>query len=412
MSSAEEYPRIYKIKNSFKDDSIPDVDSAVEAAFERMDEISRGSSVAVSVGSRGIANIDRIVKKAISILKARDLKPFIVPAMGSHAGATQEGQAEMLEKLGVTEKDVGAPVRSSMAAHKIGTTRSGINVYFDREALKADAIVLINRIKPHTSFEGPYGSGLVKMLAVGLGNLEAARELHSRGTMVFKEELAEIAGIVIGNAPVSFGLAIVENALKKPKIISGLKPAEFVEEEPKLIRIARDSMPKLPFAEIDVLVVDFIGKDISGTGMDPYVIGRRGIWGEPDPTPPIIQKIVALDITEASDGNATGIGLADAITSRLAGKIDWDKTRENVLTTTFLEKGKKPLDFPSDREAILAGIRAAWVSLKNARLVRIRNTLDMEEYWVTEALQGEIKDREIVQKDILSFTNSGEAWRF
>jgi hypothetical protein len=316
-----------------------------------------------------------------------------VPAMGSHGASTAEGQADVLAHLGVNEHRVGCPVRATMEAVEIGETPSGVPVFMDRNAFEADAVVVVNRIKPHTAFRGSVESGPTKMLAIGLGKQKGAHSIHAAGWGKIHETIPEAARVAVGTGKVAFGLAVLENADEEPYRVAAI-PAERLEEsEAPLLEEAKRKLMRLPFDDMDLLVVDQIGKNISGDGADPNVTGRY-------PTPfasggPKVERMVFLDLTPETGGNANGLGAADVVTERLVSKMDRPATYLNALTSTTPFPVKIPMTMPSDRAAIAAALAmTAGVSPPEARLVRIRNTLKLRRMWVSEALLEEVEDKE------------------
>jgi hypothetical protein len=394
-------PRVVEIEQRLYSRRIGDIGAAVrralaEAGFEG--RLQRGDRVAITVGSRGIAKIAEIARAVVAEVKRLGGKPFILPAMGSHGGATPAGQTEVLASLGVTPESVGAAIRASMAVNRLGRTSSGIDVFVSREAIRADRIVVMNRIKQHTDFEGEYESGLLKMIAVGMGKRHGAAAMHGRRCASLREDVPQAARMVLARGPVAAGLAIIENGYNEPAEIVGLSPEAIPEREPALMRRVRRNAARLPFRDIDLLIVDWIGKDISGIGMDTHVICRRMIWEEPEFRGTNVQLIAALDLTEGSHGNALGLGLADLITDRLLRKIDMSALKTNVLHTGWLNRAKIPLSFASDREVLEAAfIGLGHPSPRKVRIVRIADTLHLSRMWISEGLLAEAKRNPRVQ---------------
>lgn len=394
-------PRVVEIEQRLYSRRLGDIGAAVrralaEAGFEG--RLQRGDRVAITVGSRGIAKIAEIARAVVAEVKRLGGKPFILPAMGSHGGATPAGQTEVLASLGVTPESVGAPIRASMAVDRLGRTSSGIDVFVSREAIRADRIIVMNRIKQHTDFEGEYESGLLKMIAVGMGKRQGAAALHGRRCASLREDVPQAARMVLARGPVAAGLAILENGYNEPAEIVGLSPEAIPEREPALMRRVRRNAARLPFRDIDLLIVDWIGKDISGIGMDTHVICRRMIWEEPEFRGTNIQLIAALDLTEGSHGNALGLGLADLITDRLLRKIDMSALKTNVLHTGWLNRAKIPLSFASNREVLEAAfIGLGHPSPRKVRIVRIADTLHLSRMWISEGLLAEAKRNPRVQ---------------
>jgi hypothetical protein len=347
--------------------------------------IPRGLRVAVAVGSRGIAEIDEITAAVVAALRQHGAEPFVIPAMGSHGGATAEGQQEVLASLGVTEARVGAPIVSSMDVVELGRLADGSGVYWDRRAHEAGAAVAIGRVKPHSAFHGRIESGLIKMAVIGMGKQRGAQSMHAPGFGGFDERLAEAWDVVRRRAPLLFGIAVVEDAYDVPVEIAAVPAEAFVDREPALLDRARSLMARLPVGAADVLVVQEIGKNISGDGMDPNITGRY-------PTPfasggPAIRKIAVLDLTRETHGNANGIGLADFIARRVLEKIDLAATYMNALTSTVVETVRLPMVLETDRDAISAAVLTApSPEPSRPRLVYIRNTLALGEVAVSESL--------------------------
>jgi hypothetical protein len=350
--------------------------------------------VAIAVGSRGIAEIPAFVRAVVCAVRDAGASPFIVPALGSHGGATADGQQQILESLGVTEDACEAPIRSSMEVVELGTTSRGTPVHLDANAARADGVIPVARVKAHTDFRGEVESGLLKMCAIGLGKHHGARTLHGLGVPGIRDHMVDVGCAVAGSGHVLFGLAIVENAYDEPAIVEAVAPPEFRARDAALLETYKRWMPRLPVDDLDVLIVDRMGKDYSGTGMDTNVIGRFRIAGEAEPESPRIKHVVVSDLTEASHGNALGMGLADLSTERLRARIDYRATYENVLTSTFLERAKVPMILPHDRAAIEAAVRCNWgVAPEDTRLARIPNTLHLELVHVSQPLLAEVLER-------------------
>ncbi len=369
-----------------------DVAAAVRRELARPEirhYINPGQRVALAVGSRGIHNLAAILAAAVQALKEAGCQPFIVPAMGSHGGATAEGQQALLAHYGVTPQAVGAEIRSSMDVIEIGQLGGGLLVYFDRLALEADLVIPVNRIKPHTSFHAPLESGLAKMLTVGLGKHAGALALHSAGFPCLGGFIRAALSIVQQRTPFGFGLALLENAYQETAHIEAVPGEALPVREPELLALARQWMGRLQFETLDVLVVGQIGKDISGTGMDPNVTGRSptGLPGKPQ-----VNKIVALDLTPGSEGNAVGLGMADITTQRLIGKVDLASTWINALTSTVLHNARLPLFMPDERRAIQLALQTCnQLDPARARAAIIRDTLQVESLLLSQALWDEVR---------------------
>ena len=351
-----------------------------------------GGRIAITGGSRGIANIARITAATAATLRQMGYQPFIVPAMGSHGAGVAPGQVEVLASLGITEESCGCPIRATMDVVEMGRTRSGVMAYLDRFAYEADGIVVINRVKKHTDFRAPIESGVAKMIAIGLGKRKQADLLHSYGAPGLIHHVPEVAEVLIASGRVSLGLAIVENGYDETADIVALEPETLLERERALLRTVKRNSPRLPFDDIDVLVVERIGKNISGTGMDTNVIGRLKVAGIDDPATPRIQALVALGLTPESHGNAIGIGLADIVSQRLVDDMDRTATYVNGITSGFLDRIKIPVTLPTDETAVGTAIsRLAPESQACPRVARIQDTLHIAELDVSEALLGEAR---------------------
>ncbi|RIV20215.1 DUF2088 domain-containing protein [Alicyclobacillaceae bacterium I2511] len=382
-------PKMVKVRQRFADAALTDVSLAVTDSLCKEEAKiawpAPGGEIAVAVGSRGIAEIHRVVKAVVDYLKGKGYRPFIVPTMGSHGGATDEGQKEVLESLGVSEKFVGAPIRSSMDVVQVGTLKNGLPVYVDRLAMAAAGIVVINRVKPHTAFRGPYESGIVKMIAIGLGKQRGAESYHKLGFGRMAEHIVDAAQVAMAKSRILCGVALLENAYDRPVEVEVLPSTEILAREPELLLRAKGYMPRIWVDEADVLVVDELGKDISGDGMDPNITGRY-------PTPyasggPSITKICVLQLTERTHGNANGLGTTDFTTRRALDAVNFDKTYPNALTSTIITPVKIPMVLENDKFCIQAAVKTANVLRdEDVRVVHIHNTLAMSEIRVSESL--------------------------
>jgi hypothetical protein len=388
-----QFPKVVKVRQDFPRPRVEDVEEALREQCEREEIRSRiepGMQVAITAGSRGISGIDNILRSLVQILKDAGAKPFIIPAMGSHGGATAEGQVEILSSLGVTEESVGAEIRSSMEVVELGETESGVPVYMDRIASEADGVVIVGRIKQHTDFRSDVESGLLKMSAIGLGKHAQALALHAHGVEGIRDYMVEAGKKVFESGKVLFGIGIVENAYEETAMVEAIPPERVVEREAELLKESAKLMPKLPVSDMDVLFVDELGKNFSGTGMDTNVVGRFRILGVEDPESPEAKYLIVSDVSEASHGNALGVGLADFTTQRLFEKIDYEAMYQNVLTSTFPERAKIPMILASDREALEAAIRCNWgIEPEDTRFVRIPNTLHLRYAYLSENLLDE-----------------------
>lgn len=384
------FPRMVEVRQRIEAPRLGDPISAIRSELRNKgirDKIRPGSRIAITAGSRGISHYAEILATVVEEVKRAGGEPFLVPAMGSHGGATPEGQVRVLRSLGITPERVGAPIMASMEVEVIGRLDDGTPVYVDRIALGADGIIVVGRVKPHTDFKGRIESGLMKMMAIGLGKQKGAETIHGRGPEGYHRLIPEAARMIMERAPVILGLAIVENPRHEIAIVKALEPHEIEAEEERLLVKAKELLARLPFKEIDVLIVDEIGKNISGTGMDTNVIGRFWLPGEVEPRAPRIRRIVVLDLSEETHGNAIGIGLADFTTQRAFSKIDYHETYVNSLTAGSPETARIPIHLPRDREAIAMALRTCWLAdTREAKVVRIRNTLELERFWISESL--------------------------
>jgi hypothetical protein len=391
-------PRFVSIRQKFEGPVVKDIEAKVHSQLSEMElssQLTPGMRIAITAGSRGIANMALITKAVVDWLKDRRADPFIVPAMGSHGGATAEGQIEVLESLGITEAYCGAPVLSSMEVVNMGSTDAGTKVYVDKNAWEADGIILLNRIKVHTDFKSPVGieSGLMKMAAIGMGKHKQALTLHTHGVHGIRDLMPEVARVVLAKAKILCGIGVYENAFEQTAKIEAIPTARIEERERALLLESAALMPKLPVDELDLLYVDKIGKNYSGTGMDTNIIGRMRILGVEEPEFPRIKYIIAGDLSEESHGNALGIGLADLTTKRLFNKIDYKIMNENVITSSFLNRAMIPIVMDNDREALQAALRSTWrVAPEKARIIRITNTLHLETMLVSETIYQVIKN--------------------
>jgi hypothetical protein len=394
LAQAIALPKMVKIRQHFPNAegmSQREIIETVKQQLSRKEILSKltpGSVIAIGCGSRGIANIALIAKCTVEFVKKHNCQPFIFPAMGSHGGATAAGQKEVLRTLGITEQSMGCPIRSSMEVVPVGKTKDGRKVYIDRNASESDGIILINRIKPHPSFRGPCESGIAKMMVIGMGKQRGADSCHASGFAHMAADLVTYRDIILQNVPVICGLGIIENALEKTLRIVSLTAEELPKREPELLVEAKRNMGRIYFDKTDVLIVDEIGKDISGDGMDPNVTGT---FCTPYASGGIsAQRVVVLDLTDETHGAAVGMGMADISTKRLLNKVDFEKTYANCITSRVLEPIKVPLICENDREAIQIGIRTCLqVVDRNARIVRIKNSLELEYIEISESLLGQ-----------------------
>jgi hypothetical protein len=394
------YPKTLRIRQTFERPVVRDIPAAVRGAFERLDlgrAIRPGQTVALTAGSRGIANIPVVLRAASEFLKGLGARPFLVPAMGSHGGGTAEGQRQVIESYGITEQFVGAPIRASMEVVSLGSTQEGYPVYLDKHASQADHIGVVGRIKPHTNYHGPIESGLLKMMMIGLGKHVGALAYHR----ILLEQPYDLVVRSVGRlmrqkAPIAFGLGLVENAYDETALVEAVLPDDFEQREEELLALARRWLARLPFAEADLLIIDEIGKDVSGSGMDTNVVGRKrslrfGKVVEPvDFRMPMMRHIFVRGLSAHTHGNATGIGLADFTTTRLVQAMNYRATCINCLTAGYPDGANIPVHFDTDREVLDAALAIAGTRRpEEARVMRIRNTLCLEELEVSESCLGE-----------------------
>jgi len=401
----ENLPKIFKLRQKIHAPRLENVEKRVNGLLDQLKiqkKVRKGERIALTAGSRGIKDNPRVLKAIIERLKDLGASPFVVPCMGSHGGATAEGQTEVLESLGITEQIVGAPIFSSIEVKKIGKTRIGMPVLIDQNLCKMDKIIVVNRIKPHTDFKGEFESGLIKMMVIGMGKPEGAMMAH-RFTIRhgFPAVLTEAGSMVLKTLPIFFGIGIIENPYDETALIELLKPEEMMEKEKALLRKAKKLMPCLPFEQIDILIVDELGKNVSGSGMDTNVIGRISFIGSPKPQKPKITRIFVRDLTEVTHGNACGIGMADYTTKRLVEKIDYPSTYVNCITAMTPEDGRIPVFFERDREALsTAHDNSGVFDPKDLRILWIKNTLELESLYASQPLLKEARSNS--KLDVLS----------
>jgi len=407
------YPLMYRIQQRFDTTSIRDVPEEVRREFSRLNggkNIKPHQRVAVAVGSRGINNLKTIVATVVECIRNMALKPFILPAMGSHGGATAEGQVKLLNEFGITESSVGAPIISTMDVISVGRLDSGAEVFISKDALEADHLVVINRVKQHTLLRGEVESGLCKMLAVGCGKHKGALDMHKFGLAA---SIIPAAQILLAKAPVLCGLAIMENSLDQTHTVKLALPEQFIEVDKELLESARRLLPRIPLEDLDILIVDEMGKNISGAGIDPNVIGfwRR----EGGPRKPDYRTLIVLDLTHQSEGNAVGIGMVDLTTRKVIDKVDLKPTYTNALTSGVWRSVRFPIALENDR-AVLETALSHVLDPHDVRMVRIVNTLHLENFWATEALLPELREQEGVIVDEaplqLQFDDEGKLLSF
>lgn len=387
-------PRLVPIETTFDRPVLADLPTAFLSklhASRVLESIRPGMTIAVGAGSRGIANLPQVTRLLLDELRKAGARPFLFPAMGSHGGATPEGQLAVLARMGFTEEKMGVPIRATMDVVQVDATPDGLPAYVDSFAAAADGIVVINRIKPHTSFRGKIESGLGKMIVIGVGKQKGAETCHALGYGRMEANLLALCRATLQSGKILFGIGLIENAYHETSHIEVLPAAQIESEEPRLLETARALMPTVPIGHLDVLVIDEVGKNISGTGFDPNVVGR---YPTPDVTlterDPRITRIAVLNITDVSEGNGTGLGLADFTTERVFRKFNFIETYCNLLTSTTATVGKIPMVMRHDRQAIQAAIKTCLIAdPRQVRLCRIHNTLSLDRTYVSENLLDE-----------------------
>jgi hypothetical protein len=397
-----------RIKQHFFNNALPDVKGDVTRELMKLRHLIKpGARIAIAVGSRGIKNLSLVVKEVSDFIKEKNASPFIIPAMGSHGGATAEGQAEILAGYGISEKTMGAPVVSSMEVVELEQGDSPVKIYMDKNVYEADGVILINRIKLHTDFHGRYESGLIKMAVIGLGKEKQASAIHSFGVYGLFTLIPVVAKHLFSTGKILGGIGLVENAYDETMIVKALRVEEIFEQEPILLDIARRNMASLPVNEVDILIIDRMGKDISGAGIDTNIIGRIKITGQKEPDNPSVKAIIISDLTGESHGNATGVGLADVISRKLYDKIDFSSTYTNAITSSFLERAKIPVIADNDKMSLEIALRSCgYIKKGEEKIIRIQDTLHLDEIYVSQAVLDSIVNSqgiEIVQENVNLF---------
>jgi hypothetical protein len=386
--------KLYKVRQHLVSNPIENIENSLRHQLERLNLTLPKGDIAITAGSRGIANIAQITKTVGNWLREKGANPFIVPCMGSHNGATAEGQRNMVESLGITEEAMNMEIRSSMEVVKIGTVDTG-NVYMDRHCHKAAGVFVLNRIKLHTCFSGPVQSGLMKMMVVGMGKIRSAETFHNTPSPQMKDMIIEMARVILCSGKIVGGLAILEDGFDQTAEIHGIAPDDILEREPALVKRHLHYFPRLPVDDLNVLVVDAMGKTYSGTGMDTNVIGFRGVKGCEDVEKPDIRTIAVLSLSPSSQGNAIGVGLADFITRNLRDAIDEEKTFINVVTTGEMERAKIPATLPDD-ETLVDKILQRF---DDRRWMFIPNTLHLENLYISGDLIDEVRLNPLCEVD-------------
>ena len=399
LAASTALPKMVKVRQLLDHSHIDpaDIPGLVHKELEPMRaRIKPGMSVAITCGSRGVCNIAIITRAIVDFVNDCGGGPVVFPAMGSHGGATAEGQREILTGYGVTEEAMGCPIRATMEVVQVGETEEGMPVFVDRYAYEADGIILCGRVKAHTAFRGPYESGILKMSVIGLGKQHGAEHVHQDGFSDLGRLLPMIARVVFAKTNILGAVAVAENAFDQTCILEGLLKEEIFEKEPDILRRSKERLGRIFFDDIDVLVVDRLGKDISGDGMDPNITGRYAVpYMESGKK---VQHIAVLDLTEETHGNCNGLGLADVTTRRLVEKIDVDCTYPNVVTSTVLCTPKIPLFAHSDRACIQIALKTCnYIDRDNPRIVHIKDTMRLEEIEISQAMLEEARANEHIQ---------------
>lgn len=409
-------PLMARVRQIFPRPRVEDVEGCVRELIAREDIcalVKPGMEIAVTCGSRGIANIRLIIREVCRCLQKLGARPFIVPSMGSHGGATAEGQRAIIESYGVTEEFCGAPIRSCMQTKYIGKTEDGRDVYIDRNAAEADGIVVVGRVKPHTDFRGPYESGMMKMMVIGLGKQRGAENFHHEGPARMGYNIPMFGKAILKHAPVLFGLAILENAYDETAKIEALRSDEFAEKEPPLLVEAKSLLAQSYIKDVDLLIIDQIGKDISGDGMDPNITGRfcnPYVSGGMNAA-----KMAILDLSADTHGQMAGLGYGDVTTRRCLDKCDFYASFPNALTSTTFTPFRVPMVLNSDRDAIAACLKYnGGNDIMNPRVIRIHDTMHMDKIWVSEALLDEVRNNPNMQiirePEEMRFNEQGNLW--
>ena len=387
--------KMYRILQTFNKDKLKNIPEMICQEFRAINldqKIKPGMKIGITVGSRGISNLQLIIKTIIEEVKKRKGTPFILPAMGSHGNANAEGQKQVLKSYGITEESMGVLINATLDVDELGKLENGLPVYFDKYALQADGIIAVNRIKVHTVYKAEVESGLCKMLAVGLGNHKGATSIHSLGPKYIPDNVVNSAQIILKKAPIMCGLGILENAYDNIAKVKAAIPEDFFKVDKELLIESKANLPSLPISNIDILILEEMGKNISGAGMDTNITGGVKAYKEGDYNPPQIKKIIVLDLTLESHGNALGVGIADIITKKLYKKIDFEVTYKNVITCGYLDRVKIPLVADTDKEAINIALKSTY-NLPDTKpaIILIRNTLKLTEMFVSETIWKKIR---------------------
>ena len=388
-------PKLIKVRQKFNDKQLDDVVGATRAQMDRPEIrtlVKPGARVAVGVGSRGIRNLYPIVETVINALKEMGAQPFVVSAMGSHGGGTEEGQREVLSGYGITEENLGVPVITTVDTVHLGDCANGRPIWFDKTAFEADLVVPINRVKLHTDFVGPLQSGLCKMLVIGLGNHKGCSAVHEEDPEHFAEIIEETASIILEKAPIGFGVAILENAYDQTYMVEAVPADNFIAREKELVQIAKGNMPYIMLPEADVIVCQEIGKDVSGAGFDPNILGRSSVLKTFVLHIPKYQKLVLSDVTAASHGNGIGVGLFDVITKKVADQLDLEAMYANAIACNCLIDASLPCTVEDEATAIRVALKCCrGIDRDDPKIIRVKNTLHLEYIEVSPALLDDVK---------------------
>lgn len=391
--------KLFKVRQTFENQKLTDLESTIDSQFESADFLPdlRGKTVAISAGSRGISNIANIIKSIASNLRQRGATPFIVPAMGSHGGGTPEGQQKVLANYNITQEFCGCEIRSSMETIVVCQAKEGFPVYFDKEASQADYVVVCGRVKPHTDFTGPIQSGLMKMMLIGLGKHDGARVYHKAiKDFTFDQIVRSVAREVIDKCNVLCGVGIIENGYEETAHIEVVAPNSIESREEELLELSAGMMPRLPFDHADFLMIDEIGKEISGSGLDTNIVGRKHYDHFPAPDEyPKIKRIAVRGLTTATHGNATGIGMVEFCRSSVLEQMNVESTRINCLTSGHVTAGMSPIDFLTDRQIIDEALdTVGFCDATTAKMMWIKNTLHLSEVYCSTYYLDQLEGRE------------------
>jgi hypothetical protein len=390
-------PDMFRLKQIFPRPVIADIAETTRNELSKLrlnHKICKGQKIGITVGSRGIENLLPILQTTVDAIKSLGGEPYLIAAMGSHGGGTESGQKDLLDHLNITENRLAAKVLTCADCEIVTHTTGGLPVFIVTSALTMDGIIVVNRVKSHTSFTGIVESGLIKMLAVGLGGPKGAQQFHGFGPEALPRLLVEIGDATLENLPILGGLAIVENAYEETAMIKGIATENMIDEEEETLFYAKSLAPSLPVDNIDLLIIQEMGKDFSGTGMDTNIIGRARIHNVREPEKPCIKRIAALDLSQKSQGNATGVGLADFITKKLLDKIDCEATYFNCLTSTFVMRAAIPMSFETEEALLNAALYSlSGIALYTLRIVMIANTLFLTDCLISKGILPELADK-------------------